>query len=249
MLKSFATIIEMDMASPDTKLIFAPRGGVWIASINEIVANIFNSYFNDIIKINEAMLYNLSNIGLITVIDANSNSADRGYVEVFSWEDLYNQNKSYLQYKENGISYIAIHFNNFETIYTKKSVIINIKKLFCTREWINGENKLTCIDKNSNLIIEPRIEEIDTADIEGEAINFSTLQTNEISVTIRNEDGLFDDFINIYGNRLWVKRVFDTVGMTSASVDINNSVVIFFWFCGKARIFFFGYGNDNGERY
>lgn len=238
MLKSFATIIEMDMAIPDTKLIFAPRGGVWIASIYEIVANIFNSYFNDIIKINEAMLYNLSNIGSITVIDANSNSADRGYVEVFSWEDLYNQNKSYLQYKENGISYIAIHFNNFETIYTKKSVIINIKKLFCTREWINGKNKLTCIDKNSNMIIEPRIEEIDTADIEGAAINFSTLQTNEISVTIRNEDGLFDDFINIYGNRLLVKRVFDTVGMTSASVDINNSVVIFSGFVEKPEYSF-----------
>ena len=40
MLKSFATIIELDMASPDTKLIFAPRGGVWIAPINEITKNI-----------------------------------------------------------------------------------------------------------------------------------------------------------------------------------------------------------------
>ena len=122
MLKSFANIIELDIASPDTKLIFVPRGGVWIAPINEIVSNISKSYFNDIVKINEAMLYNLFNIGSITVIDANSNSADRGYVEVFNWEDLYNQNKSYFQYKENGISYIAIHFNNFETIYTKKKI-------------------------------------------------------------------------------------------------------------------------------
>ena len=75
MLKSFANIIELDIASPDTKLIFVPRGGVWIAPINEIVSNISKSYFNDIVKINEAMLYNLFNIGSITVIDANSNSA------------------------------------------------------------------------------------------------------------------------------------------------------------------------------
>ena len=233
MLKSFATIIELDMASPDTKLIFAPRGGVWIAPINEIVKNISNSYFNDIVKINEAMLYNLFNIGSITVIDAKNDysnySADRGYVEVFGWEDLYNQNKSYFQYKENGISYIAIHFNNFETIYTKKSIIINIKKLFGTREWADNNNKLKCMDKD--LIIEPRIEEIDTADIEGEAINFSTLQTNEISVTIRNEDGLFDDFINIYGNRLLVKRVFD-------GNDINNATVIFSGFVEKPEYSF-----------
>ena len=40
MLKSFANIIELDIASPDTKLIFVPRGGVWIAPINEIVSNI-----------------------------------------------------------------------------------------------------------------------------------------------------------------------------------------------------------------
>ena len=233
MLKSFATIIELDMASPDTKLIFAPRGGVWIAPINEIVKNISDSYFNDIVKINEAMLYNLFNIGSITVIDAKNDysnySADRGYVEVFGWEDLYNQNKSYFQYKENGISYIAIHFNNFETIYTKKSIIINIKKLFGTREWADNNNKLKCMDKD--LIIEPRIEEIDTADIEGEAINFSTLQTNEISVTIRNEDGLFDDFINIYGNRLLVKRVFD-------GESINDATVIFSGFVEKPEYSF-----------
>lgn len=231
MLKSFATIIELDMASPDAKLIFAPRGGVWIASINEIVSNIFNSYFNDIIKINEAMLYSLSNIGSITVIDANSNSADRGYVEVFNFEDLYNQNKSYFQYKENGINYIAIHFNNFETIYTKKSIIINIKKLFSTREWLDNNNKLISVDKNSNMEIEPRIEEIDTADIEGDALAFSTVQTNEISITIRNDDGLFDDFINIYGNRLLVKRVFDYE-------DINNAVVIFSGFIEKPEYSF-----------
>ena len=243
MLKSFANIIELDIASPDTKLIFVPRGGVWIAPINEIVSNISKSYFNDIVKINEAMLYNLFNIGSITVIDANSNSADRGYVEVFNWEDLYNQNKSYFQYKENGISYIAIHFNNFETIYTKKKIIINIKKLFCTREWTDNNNKLTCMDKD--LIIEPRIEEIDTVDIEGEAITFSTIQTNEISITFRNEDGLFDDFINIYGNRLLVKRVFDGVcphangGQRSvANEDIKNSTVIFSGFVEKPEYSF-----------
>lgn len=243
MLKSFANIIELDIASPDTKLIFVPRGGVWITPINEIVSNISKSYFNDIVKINEAMLYNLFNIGSITVIDANSNSADRGYVEVFNWEDLYNQNKSYFQYKENGISYIAIHFNNFETIYTKKKIIINIKKLFCTREWTDNNNKLTCMDKD--LIIEPRIEEIDTVDIEGEAITFSTIQTNEISITFRNEDGLFDDFINIYGNRLLVKRVFDGIcphangGQRSvANEDIKNSTVIFSGFVEKPEYSF-----------
>lgn len=223
MLKSFSIIIELDIASSDSKLIFAPRGGVWIASINEIVENFADgNYFNDIVKIKEAMLYNLSNIGSITVIDANDNNADRGYVEVFSFEDLYRQNKSYFQYKEKGVNYIAIHFNDFETIYTKKNIIINIKKLFCTREWFDNNKSLTAIDKN--LYIEPRIEEIDTADIEGEAITFSTLQTNEISATLRNEDGLFDDFINIYGNRLLIKRIFDGESSDNAETIFSGFV-------------------------
>lgn len=231
MLKSFATIIELDIANTNAKLIFAPRGGVWIASIYELTENINNSYFNDIVKIKESMLYNLVNIGSITVIDVN-NGSDRGYVEVFSFEDLYNQNKSYFQYKENGISYIAIHFNNFETIYTKKKIIINIKKLFSTREWLDNNNKLISVaGQNSNMAIEPRIEEIDTADIEGDPLAFSTVQTNEISLTMRNDDGLFDDFINIYGNRLLVKRIFD-------GENINDSVVIFSGFIEKPEYSF-----------
>ena len=45
-MKSFANIIELDISSPDTKLIFAPFGGVWIASINEIYSKYSFSYFN-----------------------------------------------------------------------------------------------------------------------------------------------------------------------------------------------------------
>lgn len=222
-MKSFANIIELDISSPDTRLIFAPFGGVWIASINEIYSKYSFSYFNELFNIKENELYNLFNIGSISVDN------DRGYVEVFSLEALYKQNKSYYQYKKDNISYIAIHFNNFETIYSKKNIIINIKKLFCTREWLDSSNNL--IYTKNNMYIEPRVEEIDSADIEGDSLTFDTIQTNEMSVTLRNDDGLFDDFINIYGNRLLVRRVFDYE-------DFDKSVIIFSGFVEKPEYSF-----------
>ena len=212
MLKSFANIIELDISSPDTKLIFAPSGGVWIASINEIYSSYSNSYFNE-----------LFNIGSISVDN------DRGYVEVFSLEALYKQNKSYYQYKKDNINYIAIHFNNFETIYSKKNIIINIKKLFSTREWLDSNNDL--ITELNNMYIEPRVEEIDTADIEGDSLAFDTIQTNEMSVTLRNDDGLFDDFANLYGNRFLVRQIFD-------SSNFEDSKIIFSGFIQKPEYSF-----------
>ncbi|MBW5379020.1 hypothetical protein E6A45_10235 [Brachyspira pilosicoli] len=223
MLKSFANIIELDISSPDTKLIFAPSGGVWIASINEIYSSYSNSYFNELFNIKESELYNLFNIGSISVDN------DRGYVEVFSLEALYKQNKSYYQYKKDNISYIAIHFNNFETIYSKKNIIINIKKLFSTREWLDSNNDL--ITELNNMYIEPRVEEIDTADIEGDSLAFDTIQTNEMSVTLRNDDGLFDDFANLYGNRFLVRQIFD-------SSDFEDSKIIFSGFIQKPEYSF-----------
>lgn len=222
-MKSFANIIELDISSPDTKLIFAPFGGVWIASINEIYSKYSFSYFNELFNIKESELYNLFNIGSISVDN------DRGYVEVFSLEALYKQNKSYFQFSLKKINYIAIHFNNFETIYSKKNIIINIKKLFCTREWLDSSNNL--IYTKNNMYIEPRVEEIDSADIEGDSLTFDTIQTNEMSVTLRNDDGLFDDFINIYGNRLLVRRVFDYE-------DFDKSVIIFSGFVEKPEYSF-----------
>lgn len=223
MLKSFANIIELDISSPDTKLIFAPSGCVWIASINEIYSSYSNSYFNELFNIKESELYNLFNIGSISVDN------DRGYVEVFSLEALYKQNKSYYQYKKDNISYIAIHFNNFETIYSKKNIIINIKKLFSTREWLDSNNDL--ITELNNMYIEPRVEEIDTADIEGDSLAFDTIQTNEMSVTLRNDDGLFDDFANLYGNRFLVRQIFD-------SSNFEDSKIIFSGFIQKPEYSF-----------
>ena len=223
MLKSFANIIELDISSPDTKLIFAPSGGVWIASINEIYSSYSNSYFNELFNIKESELYNLFNIGSISVDN------DRGYVEVFSLEALYKQNKSYYQYKKDNISYIAIHFYNFETIYSKKNIIINIKKLFSTREWLDSNNDL--ITELNNMYIEPRVEEIDTADIEGDSLAFDTIQTNEMSVTLRNDDGLFDDFANLYGNRFLVRQIFD-------SSNFEDSKIIFSGFIQKPEYSF-----------
>ena len=222
-MKSFANIIELDISSPDTKLIFAPFGGVWIASINEIYSSYSNSYFNELFNIKESELYNLFNIGSISVDN------DRGYVEVFSLEALYKQNKSYFQFSLKKINYIAIHFNNFETIYSKKNIIINIKKLFSTREWLDSNNDF--ITELNNMYIEPRVEEIDTADIEGDSLAFDTIQTNEMSVTLRNEDGLFDDFANLYGNRFLVRQIFD-------SSDFEDSKIIFSGFIQKPEYSF-----------
>ena len=159
-MKSFANIIELDISSPDTRLIFAPCGGVWVASINEIYSLYRDSYFNELFNIEENELYNLFNIGSISVDN------DRGYIEVFSLEALYKQNKSYYQYKKDNINYIAVHFNNFETPYSKNNIIINIKRLFSTREWLDSNNNL--ITELNNMYIESRVEEIDTADIEGD---------------------------------------------------------------------------------
>ena len=214
-MKSFANIIELDISSPDTRLIFAPFGGVWRASINEIYSLYSSSYFNELFNIEENELYNLFNIGSISVDN------DRGYIEVFSLEALYQQNKSYYQYKKDNINYIAIHFNNFETPYSKKNIIINIKRLFSTREWADENNRL--VTELNNMYIEPRVEEIDTADIEGDSLSFDTIQTNEMSVTLRNDDGLFDDFINLYGNRFLVRQVFDYQADSRMPADFNKS--------------------------
>ncbi|MEI0495313.1 hypothetical protein R4J09_07840 [Brachyspira intermedia] len=222
-MKSFANIIELDISSPDTRLIFAPCGGVWVASINEIYSLYRDSYFNELFNIEENELYNLFNIGSISVDN------DRGYIEVFSLEALYKQNKSYYQYKKDNINYIAIHFNNFETPYSKKNIIINIKRLFSTREWLDSNNNL--ITELNNMYIEPRVEEIDTADIEGDSLSFDTIQTNEMSVTLRNDDGLFDDFINLYGNRFLVRQVFD-------SSNFEDSKIIFSGFIQKPEYAF-----------
>ena len=222
-MKSFANIIELDISSPGTRLIFAPCGGVWIASINEIYSLYRDSYFNELFNIEENELYNLFNIGSISVDN------DRGYIEVFSLEALYKQNKSYYQYKKDNINYIAIHFNNFETPYSKNNIIINIKRLFSTREWLDSNNNL--ITELNNIYIEPRVEEIDTADIEGDSLSFDTIQTNEMSVTLRNDDGLFDDFINLYGNRFLVRQVFD-------GSDFSDSKIIFSGFIQKPEYAF-----------
>lgn len=214
-MKSFANIIELDISSPDTRLIFAPFGGVWRANINEIYSLYSSSYFNELFNIKENELYNLFNVGSISVDN------DRGYIEVFSLEALYKQNKSYYQYKKDNINYIAIHFNNFETPYSKKNIIINIKRLFSTREWLDSNNNL--ITELNNMYIEPRVEEIDTADIEGDSLSFDTIQTNEMSVTLRNDDGLFDDFSNLYGNRFLVRQVFDYQADSRMPADFNKS--------------------------
>ncbi|MCZ9873861.1 hypothetical protein [Brachyspira hyodysenteriae] len=159
------------------------------------------------------------------------------------------QNKSYYQYKKDNINYIAIHFNNFETPYSKKNIIINIKRLFSTREWDacppsvldsnnNSPAKGTLREAGSRLItelnnmyVEPRVEEIDTADIEGDSLAFDTIQTNEMSVTLRNDDGLFDDFSNLYGNRFLVRQIFD-------GSDFDNSNIIFSGFIQKPEYSF-----------
>ena len=104
MIKSFANIIELDISSPDTRLIFAPFGGVWIASINEIYSLYKDYYFDELFSIKENELYSLFNIGSISIDN------DRGYIEVFSLEALYKQNKSYYQYTENKINYIELPF-------------------------------------------------------------------------------------------------------------------------------------------
>lgn len=230
MLKSFANIIELDISSPDTRLIFAPCGGVWVASINEIYSLYRDSYFNELFNIEENELYNLFNIGSISVDN------DRGYIEVFSLEALYKQNKSYYQYKKDNINYIAIHFSNFETPYSKNNIIINIKRLFSTREWLDSNNNSPqagsrLITELNNMYIEPRVEEIDTADIEGDSLSFDTIQTNEMSVTLRNNDGLFDDFINLYGNRFLVRQVFD-------GSNFEDSKIIFSGFIQKPEYAF-----------
>ncbi|OEJ13842.1 hypothetical protein BFL38_03610 [Brachyspira hampsonii] len=214
-MKSFANIIELDISSPDTRLIFAPFGGVWTASINEIYSLYSSSYFNKLFNIKENELYNLFSIGSISVDN------DRGYIEVFSLEALYKQNKSYYQYKKDNINYIAVHFNNFETPYSKKNILINIKRLFSTREWLDSNNSL--ITELNNMYIEPRVEEIDTADIEGDSLAFDTIQTNEMSVTLRNDDGLFDDFSNLYGNRFLVRQIFDYQADSRMPSDFNKS--------------------------
>ena len=236
MLKSFASIIELDITKGDIELIFSPFASLWRASINEIYSNYKDSYFNKVLEaiikeanktesltyvnkagrdsevleaiIKENELYDLFDIGSITV------DGDRGYIEVFSLEALYKQNKSYYIFRDiDNIEYIVIHFNNFESAYSKRNILINIKYLFCDYMFNNN------FYKN----IYPRVEEINYADIEGSPLSFDTIQTNEISVTLRNDDGFFDDFNNIYGNRFLVRQIFDNQVYSRMPVDFKKS--------------------------
>ena len=108
--------------------------------------------------------------------------------------------------------------------------------MFSTREWLDCNNNSPqagsrLITELNNIYIEPRVEEIDTADIEGDSLAFDTIQTNEMSVTLRNDDGLFDDFSNLYGNRFLVRQIFD-------GSDFSDSKIIFSGFIQKPEYSF-----------
>ena len=202
MLKNYATIVELNITMADFVFDFCPQAGVWISPINEKSSTACSSYFSTIynVEIENKKLLDFQNIGGISV------NNDRGYVEVFSWQALYEQYKSFYIFSKYDILYIAINFYNFEMSY-KKDALANQKKLYSNRTWINNNGIETNIFANQNVI--PIIENIDTADIEGDALTFDTIQTNEMSVTLLNHDGRFDNFDNLYGNRFLVYQQYD----------------------------------------
>ncbi len=197
-MKSFANIIELNITITDFIFYFIPNAGIYIAPVNE--KNITVSYFDTVYNVKNNNLLEFENIGSIIVDN------DRNYIEVFSLEALYLQHKSFYLFTSDNIQYIAINFINYESPNTK-DILANQKNLYSDRFWFNENGEHTNIFNNQKAL--DIIQEIDTADIEGDALTFDTIQTNEMSTTLSNHDGAFDNFDNLYGNRFLVYKQFD----------------------------------------
>ena len=201
-IKSYATIIEMDITIADLKLNFIPHSGIYIAPINEKNCSANNSYFATVygVKIKDDELLTYENIGGISV------DSERGFIQVKDFETAYNQYKSFLIFTRDNIDYIAINFFEYEQPY-KKEILTSQKNFFSTRDWLNEYGIETNIFNSQ--IVEDIIESIDNSDIEGDALTFETLETNEMSATLLNYDGRFDNFDNLYGNGFLVHQQYD----------------------------------------
>ena len=70
----------------------------------------------------------------------------------------------------------------------------------------------------------PIIESIENSDIEGDALTFDTLQTDEMSVTLLNVSGIFDNFNNLYGNRFLVHKVYDGEGESTSKIVFSGFI-------------------------
>lgn len=210
-IKTFITVVKIEMSKLDFVFHFAARGGVWIFPVNEALKESFYFYGEEINKSE-----------LITVDDVSSVTVDnnRGYVKVDIWQELYIQDSSFMFFTENGIKYIAIHFDNFSTPFSKNEIILNIALFFCDRG-IKENSKTLKINKKK---VEERIAEINNADIEGDALNFDTIQTNEMTVTLLNHDGLFDNFENFYGNNFTVYKLYDNESFDKAKTIYSGFI-------------------------
>lgn len=67
MLKSHATIIELDISIGDLKLNFTPSVGLWFAALNESESTAKLSYFGSVYNIEniESQLLDYDNIGVL----------------------------------------------------------------------------------------------------------------------------------------------------------------------------------------
>lgn len=202
-MKSFATIVEIDIGSPDYKGFFYPHKGVWILPLNETKFDIKTSFFTETYEtqIEKGSLESLVNINSLRVDN------DRFYTKVSSFDTLMKEERSFYVFTENNIEKIAIHFENFSTPFSKKIILMNSNFILCDRVWEHKDKTISSFC--AKYFADVKILEVPTLDLEGDSLTFETVRIDECSVRIANTDGMFDNFENIYGNRLTVKKVFD----------------------------------------
>ncbi len=215
-MKNFATIISIGINFEIRPFYGSYTSGIYSIGVGDN-ANIINaSYWSTVYKVslsNESHSVNISSIKVGT---------DSNYTRLLNLSSLYKQEGSFIQYESEGITYIAIRFKNYNTPY-HDSLSLQNEHLFSTRDWLNEHGIKTNIFNSK--IVEDIIESIDNSDIEGDSLTFETLQTNEMSVTLLNYDGRFDNFDNLYGNRFLVHQQYDATG--TPTVGENESKIVF----------------------
>jgi len=222
-MKNFATIISIGISFETMPFYGSYTSGIYIIGVGYNVAIINASYWTSVYKVSPSSKSHNVNISSIKV------GTDSNYTRLLNLSSLYKQEGSFIQYESEGITYIAIRFRHYNTPY-HDSLTLQNEHLFSTRNWLNEYGIETNIFHG--VAVEDIIESIDNSDIEGDALTFETLQTNEMSVTLLNHDGRFDNFDNLYGNRFLVHQVYDATLSVSRRegtplVYKNESKIVF----------------------
>lgn len=213
-LKTFALALKIELTDAEFEAMFYPDSNFWTVAINSKKA-LENNFFETVYKV-KPVSRSLENVGSV-IIDN-----DRSYIRVYSIDALKKQERSFYIFIKDNVEYMTIHFDNYSTPYERESFLFTNEVWFVNRKWENENGIITSKIDGKN--IAERIQEINNADIEGNALNFETIQTNEMTVTLLNHDGLLDNFDNFYGNNFSVYKIYDGESFDKAKIIYSGFI-------------------------